>query len=310
MLLSRAEFHLSKGADMSTCDLLIVGRNQLLYLEKLKKHGITVRSVTRLSEKKIILRIAANDVDKAVELAGKTWYNKIIRYHGVLRIWGLIKSNVLMIVTALLLTVSLVFLDNVIFEIDYSGVPISHVNTARQIMKSQGISPFTLFGNVSDSQLKATAASYGFSFFEVEKIGFKLKVSAKTNGDKHSTVQSYDKIIAPYTCKIVSIVVFSGNALKAAGDNVYIGETIVDGKAYINEQEYTVKAIAQILVERTFIEEFQTTSSSEQTINECVAKARLQVLGDDCTWSSSVTPVGDGFIIKVELKVLCLIDGG
>lgn len=295
---------------MSTCDLLIVGRNQLLYLEKLKKHGIRVHSVTRVNEKKIILQIAASDADKAIELAGNMWYNKIIRYRGIMRLTGLVKSNILVLIAAVLFTVSLIFLNNVIFEIDYTGVPQSHKNVAYQIIKSQSISPFTLFSNINYDELNAKATANGFSYFKVEKVGFKLKVSAKSQSDKHSLVESYDKITAPFNCKIVSIVVFSGKALKAVGDEVYMGETIVDGKAYINEQDSAVKAIAQILVERTFIEEFQTVSSSEQTINECIAKARLQVFGEECTFSTNVTPVGEGFLIRVELKVLCLINGG
>ena len=295
---------------MSTCDLLIVGRNQLLYLEKLKKHGITIYSIKKLDEKQIILRLDSDDVDKAIEFAGNMWYNKIISYRGVSKLVRLIRTNIVIILAAIIFALSLVFLDNIIFEIDYSAAPKEKRKVVEQIVESQSISPLTPFSNVNESQLKAKAVENGLSFFEVKKVGFKLKISCKSQEDKYSVAQSYDKIVAPYSCKIVSIVVFSGKALKGVGDTVLINETIVDGKANINENEYTVKAIAQIVVERSVIEEFQVTSSDQATINDCIAKARLQIYGEECSFGVTVTPIGEQFIIKVELKVLSLINGG
>ncbi len=294
----------------STCDLLIVGRNQLLYLEKLKKHGIAISSIKKIDDKQIILRLSKKDVDKAIELAGNMWYNKILGYSGFYRLFRLVKNNLIIILATILFAISLVYFNNIIFEIDYSGVPIDKRKTVEQIVKSQSIRPLSSFNDVNKSELKRQAAANGLSFFETEKVGFILKINAKSSGDKHSKLQSYDKIVAPYNCKIASIVVFSGTALKSVGDTVCINETIVDGKATINEKEYTVKAIAQILVERTYVEEFQVPSSNEETINECIAMARLQIFGEECSSSVQITPIGEQFIVKVELKVLCLLNGG
>ncbi len=295
----------------STCNLLIVGRNQLLYLEKLKKHGIAVCSIKKIDDKQIILRINKRDIDKAIELAGNMWYNKIIGYSGFYRFFKLIKSNLIIILAAILFSLSLVYFNNIIFEIDYSNVPVDKRKTVEQIVKSQSIRPLTLFNSVNEAKLKKLAAANGLSYFETQKVGFILKISAKSVSDKHSKLQSYDRIVAPYNCKIASIVVFSGTALKSVGDTVCINETIVDGKSKINDKEYTVKAIAQILVERTYVEEFQVASSSEETINECIAMARLQIFGEECSSSAVITPIGsEQFIVKVELKVLCLLNGG
>ena len=162
---------------------------------------------------------------------------------------------------------------------------------------------FSTFSSVDTDGLKKKILSIpGVASAKIEKRGYTLAVTARGAVAEGKAPTATDKIYAKESGVIKSVTVFCGRALRSAGDTVSKGEVVADGVVTLNSGGSSLgvcRAIVAIEVSR--VEEFTVADTSEKTIDDCVATARLFVFGESVENKVEIVPFGDAFIIKTTI---------
>ena len=288
---------------LSTCEISVEGRNQTLFLQRLKMSGVSVLSVNIIDNKRLIIKIKCTDISKVFEISKNMWYNKIVAYHGLKKVTKTIARNAVIIVSAIIFLICSIALDNFVLGVDLSDVPKNYRKRVERIISGRGIKVFYPFSAVDKDVLESEILSLdGVDFVRVEKKGYRLGVSVNAKETSVSAGENVSSIVSGVNGVIKSIAVYRGRALKKVGDQVFEGEAIVDGVTTLSDESTAqVFCRAFVVIEKAVTEEFTAEENTPEAVNDAVACAMLNAYGDDARYSVDVTPVGQLFVIKVTV---------
>lgn len=228
------------------------GLNQNAFINKLRKSGIELYNVKKKSNKRLVLTINSGKSEKFFAISKELCYNiKKIKDSGKFYPFLYLYRNVGIIIGVIIMIFSIVYTNDLIFSVDYSGSGYIYKTEAERILSNEGVQSFSRFSDFDLKTLsnKILSNTDKFSFVNLEKRGNRLNVYLALSNDAPNTLTGKEKsLVSTVTGEIESIKVYRGTLVKSVGDKVNKGDVIVDGYAVIGEEKITVNVIASVSV--------------------------------------------------------------
>lgn len=235
------------------CSYRICGYNfdrliNALYRKKIKLFDI------KKDGKFLFITVKGTDEQKLFAITEELCYNNIVKIkeRGKSLIIPFLIRNIGIITGAVLLFISAVLFDNVLLDVNYTGTGKTEYQQIETVLYKKNIKRFSLFSDIDiprleDELLRETDA---FSFISCKKNGNRLVVDATLNNQRQQIQNdNVEKIYAPFSGVVKSVIVYRGTALVSVGDRVNKGDLIVDGFMTVKELTSPCNVLAIITIE-------------------------------------------------------------
>ena len=171
---------------------------------------------------------------------------------------------------------------NFIFSVEVTGSGACFSSQTIAVAYSAGAKPFSKFSSLNFGEVESKILNQNqmLSFVKIKRAGNRLIINTElSSGYLEPLNKESGDIISNYNGVIESIVVLRGTPLKAVGESVTAGETIVKGVITdANGQEYPTFVIARISIIE--LKEFSFTVSSVDDNSLLLAKKTAEFNAD------------------------------
>lgn len=297
---------------MSTVDILVKGRNRLLLFEKLKRAGVSVLNAEERPDSSLVIRIKYKDYNKVIEILKNVWYNKTVKYNGVIGVVRFIGKRIALFLSMAAFIVSLFFIDDLLLFTKISGVSVYHEKRIENILESVGVKPFSSFSAIDRNDLKNLILSDNelIGFVSVEKRGNTLAIEALYGVSDRLPNEKPRTIAAKHSGVITSIAVLRGKALKAVGDRVIAGETVVEGVIADGDKEYESYAVASFTIACEYKYSTIVDDTAEDTVKREVNSLKALLDREEAVAKISFEEIGGQTVLNVTLTFSVTENGG
>ncbi len=211
----------------------IKGHNVNNYLKWLIKTKINLIKINILNHQELNIIISANDFN-ILDKYSKTYKITIIKKYGRLRMYNIIKNNIIIISCLILAIFFLYFLSNIIFSIDIISNDIETTKKLSNELSKYGIKKFNFKKSYKElEEVKKNILSNNketIEWLEITVSGTKYIV--KYVERKQSTKESsydYQSIVASKDAIITNIKAYNGEKIKNINDYIKKDEVIING---------------------------------------------------------------------------------
>lgn len=263
--------HLAPVKVKAYCTYQIEGLNLDRLINHLALQGITLYSVKKISNKRLIVSVNYLDSKKIFAIAKSLCYNiKKIKNSG--RDFFLIRlyKHVGLIVGAMVFLFAVLTFNDLILSVDFVGSGSAYKREVEDILFKKSIGEFSRFSSIDLRGLEdqILSESNSFSFVSCKKQGSRLVIELILSDGKDNTLLgNVEKMTAQTFGVVESLKVYRGTAIVKVGDYVNKGDLLVSGYATIKEQEVFVGVIAYVSILSEYFFEY----TSEQDNLEEVA---------------------------------------
>lgn len=290
----------------------INGLNLDRFINYVKKQGVTLYDIKKITVKRLIVTVNFKDCQKFFAIANKMCYNiKKVKYKGwAYPFYKLFKSAGLLL-GALFFIVALAVYDDFIVGIKFSGSGSVYHRQVREYLAENGVKEFSRFSTVDLKIMedKVLAKTPYLSFVSLKKSGNVLNVELALSTEKVKTLSGNVYYLnSDVDGEIESVKVYRGRAMVKAGERVSVGDLIVDGVMGTEDQPIKTNVICSVLI----IAEKQV----EYLFDEPDAQEKAVVLACSELYDKEIvasfvnkTQVDDKYLYKVLIKyrhVLCV----
>ena len=291
---------------LSTCDILVRGRNRELLIKRLKKRGVDLLDVKILNKNELIIKVKRAHTQKVFEISKNMWYNSIIAENGLCKVFSAVKNHLFLLIAALAFIIAVIFLSGRIIGTDLSEVDKGFRSRVGNVLSISGVRPFARVEDIDTASIENDILAVdGVSFASVYKSGFRLKVAITASDISENAETRKEKLVARAAGVVEDVTVYRGRAAVKKGDIVRAGDLLVDGRVDFDDQRsYQTFCSARVTVRSSVTDEYYFNDSSDETIDIAVASARLAVFGEEANKTVEITPVGEKFLIKVTIDFL------
>ena len=219
----------------------VSGRNIYRFLNKCKKNNINILWIKYISHKQIIIKIDNNDYKKILKI--KSFYKlNIINTKGKIKYKEIISKNKIFLISFTLGIIFLLFLSNIIFDINIESDNITLKNELSKELDYYGIKKYNFKKNYNDIQKIKKHLLKDFKdnieWLEITNNGTKVElkvVERKKNKPKEN--EEYTNIVAKKSGIIKKI--YAENGQKVVDINTYVnkGDIIISGTIMKGEEE-------------------------------------------------------------------------
>ncbi|MDD4547745.1 MAG: sporulation protein YqfD [Bacilli bacterium] len=224
----------------NTVVINIRGKNINRFLKRLVSHKIDLLDIKQISYKEMNITVRADNYEKIKEI--KTVYDMfLVDVHGGLKIKKIVRTNVHLISSFILGIILLIFLSNIIFDIEVIHTNSSVRNFLLDELKDEGISKLRLQKNYqSIEKIKKKIVSKHkdkIEWLEIERVGTKYIVRVEER--KLSTppsVISKRHIVASKSAIIKKIDAKTGEIVKNINDYVKPGDVVISGEIKLHDE--------------------------------------------------------------------------
>ena len=235
----------------SKIKLIITGKNINRFIIRLNNNNIDILNSNQINKEQIEIIIYEKDLEKVKKL--KTIYNiEKKEEYGLIKIKKEINKNKYIIISMILGYALLIFLCNIIYEVDIIHNDEETRNFLKQELKSYGIKEKTLKKDYKKiEQIKKEIINKNrdkIEWLEIETIGTKYIVRVETRIIKEKEQQPNNRnIIAKKDAIIKKIEAEQGQIIKEINNYVKKGDIVISGNIYVeNEIKNTVPAQGKI----------------------------------------------------------------
>lgn len=235
----------------SKIKLIITGKNINRFIIRLNNNNIDILNSNQINKEQIEIIIYEKDLEKVKKL--KTIYNiEKKEEYGLIKIKKEINKNKYIIISMILGYALLIFLCNIIYEVDIIHNDEETRNFLKQELKSYGIKEKTLKKDYKKiEQIKKEIINKNrdkIEWLEIETIGTKYVVRVETRIIKEKEQQPLNRnIIAKKDAIIKKIEAEQGQIIKEINNYVKKGDIVISGNIYVeNEIKNTVPAQGKI----------------------------------------------------------------
>lgn len=235
----------------SKIKLIITGKNINRFIIRLNNNNIDILKSNQINKEQIEIIIYEKDLEKVIKL--KTIYNiEKKEEYGLIKIKKEINKNKYIIISMILGYALLIFLCNIIYEVDIIHNDEETRNFLKQELKSYGIKEKTLKKDYKKiEQIKKEIINKNrdkIEWLEIETIGTKYVVRVETRIIKEQEQQPNNRnIIAKKDAIIKKIEAEQGQIIKEINNYVKKGDIVISGNIYVeNEIKNTVPAQGKI----------------------------------------------------------------
>lgn len=273
----------------------VAGRNRAELVSRLKKQGVDLLNVKIIDDKTAEITIDKKDRAKYFAICKNIWYNNLSKRGGLLAPLVYIYKNAAKSIGVLIIVLAMIFCENLYFGTEYRGDAIFYRGKIESAFETAGIKKFGFF---RESDLKKVSsilsAEQNLSFLTLKKRGNKAIVSIKElKPSPQKFPVFYSDVIESEPCEIIKITVYSGTALKKAGDKAAAGDVII-GAYYEKESGERVSCpiIATYSAKYVFVYDYEAgLGFSEDCFSDAIAAAKTElfkteefpILGAYCT---------------------------
>ena len=235
----------------SKIKLIITGKNINRFIIRLNNNNIDILNSNQINKEQIEIIIYEKDLEKVKKL--KTIYNiEKKEEYGLIKIKKEINKNKYIIISMILGYALLIFLCNIIYEVDIIHNDEETRNFLKQELKSYGIKEKTLKKDYKKiDKIKKEIINKNrdkIEWLEIETIGTKYVVRVDTRIIKEQEQQPNNRnIIAKKDAIIKKIEAEQGQIIKEINNYVKKGDIVISGNIYVeNEIKNTVPAQGKI----------------------------------------------------------------
>lgn len=235
----------------SKIKLIITGKNINRFIIRLNNNNIDILNSNQINKEQIEIIIYEKDLEKVKKL--KTIYNiEKKEEYGLIKIKKEINKNKYIIISMILGYALLIFLCNIIYEVDIIHNDEETRNFLKQELKNYGIKEKTLKKDYKKiEQIKKEIINKNrdkIEWLEIETIGTKYIVRVETRIIKEKEQQPNNRnIIAKKDAIIKKIEAEQGQIIKEINNYVKKGDIVISGNIYVeNEIKNTVPAQGKI----------------------------------------------------------------
>lgn len=248
-------FNKVKGLTYSTFS--IEGLNVEFLLNRLKKNGVNVYNVKRITAKKTIITVPYNHTKKFFAISKELCYNvKKVKSGG--RYYPFIRfiSSISVVLGILFFSLFTYFSSNLVYTISFYGSGAKHQVAVKEYFSEIGVKKFSSFKSINLKELSKdiVLSVSDVAFAECVRRGGELKVYLVENVKDVGINTLAENLVCSVNGVIESLSVYRGTPLKKVGDNVIDGETLVVGEEQANGKviKTGVLAYVKIRAEKTF----------------------------------------------------------
>ena len=253
------------------CTYQIDGLNLDRFINHLALQGITLYSVKKITNKRLIVSVNYLDSKKFFAIAKSLCYNiKKVKSSG--RDFFLIRlyKRIGLILGAVVFLLAVLSFNDLVLSVDFVGSGSAYKREVQEILSKKSIGEFSRFSNIDLRALEdqILSESNSFSFVSCKKQGSRLVIELiLSDGTDNALSGNVEKMNAKTFGVVERIKVYRGTALVSEGDYVEIGDLLVSGYATIKEQQVFVGVIAYVSILSEYFFEY----TSEQDNLEDVA---------------------------------------
>ncbi|MBQ9714539.1 MAG: sporulation protein YqfD [Clostridia bacterium] len=252
-------------------------------LLRLRRAGIAVYGVKKISPKRIRLSVEKKDIEKVFAIYPNVCYNSNVYTpytvekaptKGLARAWERIRTRIGLCLGCLLFFAVTLFADGFVFGVDFVGTDV-YARETYAALEEAGIRLFAPYrAGKEDLVCAKLLALDGVEFCSVQKKGMRLQVEIRVAPFFAGDVKK-GSMRAEHTGEILSITALRGTALKKKGEFVNAGELLVgDWFTAEDGEQVRVQAIARVRMSCVWEEKIEAT-----TEEEAFAKAYLSLCG-------------------------------
>ena len=233
----------------------IEGKDNKRFIKQLIKQGIYFEHL-EFTETNAYIKIDEINYSKLKSI--KTIYSiKIINLYGIIKIKNIIKQYFLFFVSLTLGIIALLFLNNIVFEIEVVHAKKEVRDLVYRELKERGISKYKMFKtfttqeNIVKEILNTNKEI--LEWLEIEKIGTKYYIRVEERIIKKTGVDTKKQhIVAKKDGIILSIEATKGEIVKKVNNYVHKGDIIVSGFIKKNEDIVDIVSAEGIVFAETW----------------------------------------------------------
>ena len=220
--------------------LKIESKNINRFLHKCNIKNIDIINIKYLSHKSIIILINENDLKNINKIKGINRID-IYSYKGMIKYKRLIKKYDVFIISFIIGIILLLFLSNIIFEIDIESDNNNLNDIIRKELQENNIDRFKFKKNYKDIEnikkiIKNKYSDY-IEWIEIKNNGVKYIVNiVERNKDSNNVDDKIYTIVSKKEGVIRNIIVDNGISVLNKGDYVSKGDILIDSNIYLNEE--------------------------------------------------------------------------
>ena len=211
----------------------IEGKNVLNYVKYLIKNNINIINLNIIKHNELHVIIAYKDYDLLSKYS-KTYKVTTIKKYGKIRLFDLIKNNIVILSCLIFSIIFLYLLSNIIFSIDIMYNDQEIVNLIKEELSKYNIKKYALKKDYNYlSQVKKDILKNNknvLEWIEIEESGTKYIVRLVERKKEESINDyQYQSVVAKKTATITSIKALSGEKIKNINTYVKEGDIIISG---------------------------------------------------------------------------------
>ena len=234
-------------------EVKITGKDVNRFIKKLYQNKIYIEQI-EFSNKVVYLKLSKDDYDKLKKI--KTIYEiKVIRLYGPIKVIDLLKRYSIFLIISLIGMIYLIFLSNVIFEVDVIHSKKEIRNLLYSELKKYNISKFSFVKSFSTKEKIESIILEKYKdkleWLEINRVGTKyyIRVEERIIKKPKESINPRN-IIAKKDGIIMKIEASRGEVVKKVNDYVKKGDVIISGAITKGEDiKNKVAAVGEVYAE-------------------------------------------------------------
>lgn len=278
-------------------------------LHRLKKVGVTVYNVKKVTEDTLVFKAKRKDYKKIFAIFPNLCYNSAVQRQltlknrkvtGLGKVFDFFKKRLSLILGGMLTLAVVLFANQCILGIKFVSNDV-YKREALSVLKEYGVQPFSLYQTGNEDMICAKLLKEKYvEFCSIKKEGLWLNVDIRLSPFNEIKKDS-GKMYAKHTGVIIGITALSGTPIKKVGDNVVAGECIVENYTQIEgEQRQFVEVVATVKTLCSY-EDIVPASTKEEAFSKTYLALNLEkgkIIEKEITKSTT------GFIVKIRYETL------
>ena len=224
----------------SVVKIKVKGKNVDRFIRKLIALKIELLEINYISYKEVYLKVSKKDYKKILEI--KTIdETDIIENYGIIKIKRQLQLNKIFIIMVLIGIILLIFLSNLIFEVEVVHTNKEIRNLVLEELKNNNIKKYRLkksYNQLIEIKEKILSKHKDkIEWLEIEEIGtkYQVRLEIRKEMEKPNTTQIRN-VIAKKDAIVKSVKASKGVIVKKENDYVKKGDVIISGNITLNDE--------------------------------------------------------------------------
>lgn len=217
---------------MSVAEITVEGLNRAAFFNKLSKAGVDIikcaEKVDKNNKKTLLITVKTSDAAKVFAISKNMWYTKLKGYKGFFGLWKYFLKKLAACISCVAVFVAAFFAGNVCLKVDASSFPDRIAGKIINALEENDFRCPMFFHRTDFAKAERVILETvdEVKSVSVKREGMRLVVYGVSKPPRPAAYVKTEVLRSLYTGMLERLVVFSGEKLKEAGDEVVAGEII------------------------------------------------------------------------------------